>query len=70
MRISFCVIFDSKRSIAMSLSKARTVRENLQDAGVGGSLLLPIVPYRAVKHLQIYDANDIHAGFCIFKKRG
>ena len=66
MRISYCVIFDSKRSRAVSKTRAKKFQDVLYAAGV--ALPLPIVPYFTVRHLEIYDAEDTHAGFCIFKK--
>ncbi len=65
MRISYCVIFDSKRSKAVSKNKAGEFRQKLHKVTAEA---LPIVPYSSVRHLQIYDAIDIAVGFCTFKK--
>ncbi len=65
MRQSFCIIFDSKRSRTFSRTKVDTIRQAMLGKVAG---CLPIVPYESVKHLPIYDAVDIAAGFCTFKK--
>ena len=61
-RISYCVLFDSKRSKALSWIKALKIQK-LMDANGLNSV---IVEYSQVKRLPIYSAIDLHAGFCSF----
>jgi hypothetical protein len=62
----WCVLFDSKRSKAVSKVQAHGLKGKMSHHVALQQL--HIVPFDAVRKLPIYDAIEIHAGFTVYQE--